>query len=149
MTAGASAAAADEITVADAVLESTEPFIYRNQHDDRGPAIHKILERAFHPAEGANDLLHDTEGDDACHEGRSEGDIGNQDAELQIGVSGHVKIHVMKEQTKVVPPHISEQRTEPHRGGSFLVVLAVYELLAERRLDALILELEARQLDAD
>src|SRR5215211_7944476 len=93
---------------ADAVLEGTEPFVYGNQFDDCGPAVHKILERGFHPAEGANDLLHDTEGEDASHQGRSKGDIGNQGAELHVAVSGHVKIHVMKEQAEVIPPHISE-----------------------------------------
>src|ERR1700735_4447007 len=106
----------------------------------------QILERALHPAKGANDLLHGAEGDYASHQGRPEGDIGNQDAELQIGVSGHVKIHVVKEQAKIVPPYIGEQRTEPRRGGSLPVVLAVNELLAKSGLDALILELQARQL---
>jgi len=126
---------------ADTVLEGAEPFVYRDQFDDRGPTAHKVLEQAFHPAEGVNNLLHDTESDHARNQGRSEGDIGNQSAELQIGIPGHVKIHVMKEQTEVIPPHIGEQGTEPRRAGPFPVVLAVDELLAERRLDALILEL--------
>src|SRR5689334_17872478 len=109
---------------ADAALKCAEPFVYGDEFDDRGPATHKILERAFHPAEGANDLLHDTESDDARNQGRPEGDIGNQDAELQIRVPGHVKVHVMKEQPEVVSPHVSEQRTEPRWGGSFPVVLS-------------------------
>ena len=44
---------------------------------------------------------------------------------------------------------VGEQRTELRRGGSFPVVLTVDELLAERRLDKLVLKLQARQFDAD
>jgi hypothetical protein len=33
------------------------------------------LERAFHPAKGANDLLHDTKSDNAGDQGRPEGSV--------------------------------------------------------------------------
>ena len=46
----------------------------------------------------------------------------------------------MKEQTEVIPPYISEQRTGLRRGGTCPIVLTVDELLAERCLDALVLE---------
>jgi hypothetical protein len=67
----ASAGTADEITARChrcGARRHGAPFLYRNQADDCGLAVHKISERAFHRAEGANDLLHDTEGDDAIHQ---------------------------------------------------------------------------------
>ena len=41
------------------LLERAEALIDRDKLDDRRPTVHQVLERRLHPAEGADDLLHE------------------------------------------------------------------------------------------
>ena len=130
-------------------LEGAQALVDRDQLDDRRPGIDQVLERRLDPAEGAQDLLHDAEGDAAGNDGRRERDVGHEDVGLQVAVAGDVEVEVVEIQAEIVAAHVREQLGERRRLGAVGIVLAEHQFLAVGRLDALVAELEPRQPDAD
>ncbi len=122
-------------------FESAQALVDRHQLDDRRPRIDQILEGRFHLAEGAQDLLHDAEGEAGGNDGRRQRNIGHHDARLKIAVAGDVEIQVVEIDAEIVSAHVREKFEERRRLGHFGAVLAEHEFLAIGRFDALIAEL--------
>jgi hypothetical protein len=107
----------------DSFFERAETLVDRNQFYDRGPRVNKILKGRAHLAESVENLIHCSERNLTCDDGRAKNDIGKDVVGLKIYNAANVEIHEVEIEPKIVAPDRRKKLVEGRRSSPIRIIL--------------------------